>query len=320
MASYLENDKRAENLARQQFGLITVEQAFAAGMSRHAVQSRTENGRWIRILPGVLKMRAAPTSWDQSLLAPFLWTTRLNGVVSAVSHRAAARLFGLGPFRQTPSLELCLSKPRRCHVQKLVTHVDGNLDPTALVKLGPYLTTKAPRTLVDLASIVDEETLENCLEDALRMKRCSLASIHEAVDLSQGRGKKGVATLRRLLELRGGEEPAESPLEVRVIRLIRSAGLARPQRQFSITTTTKRDRRIDLAYPEVGLAIECEGYEHHSGRLAWSKDLSRRNELIELGWQPIHVTTYDLDKDPQRFLRLVQGYLGSRNPPSGTTF
>lgn len=308
MASYRENDKRVENTARRQFGLITVEQALDAGMSRHAVQSRAKSGRWIRVLPGVLKLRGAPTSWEQSLLAPFLWTTRLRGVVSAVSHRAAARLFGLQPFLQIPSVELCLSAPRRCHVPKLVMHVDSNLELNGLIRIGPYLATKAPRTLVDLAAVVSEETLENCLEDALRMKRCSLAQIHEAIEMLGGRGKKGVATLRRLLELRSDERPAESPLEVRVLRLIRSAGLPAPQRQYSIETKTKRTRRLDLAYPDLRLAIECEGYEHHSDRVAWSKDLARRNELMELGWRPIHVTTHDLDEDPQRFLSLVRAH------------
>src|SRR5256714_7015750 len=77
-------------IARQR-GVLSRSQALEAGLGRGAIQHRLDSGEWQRLHPGVYRMRGAPPSWEQRLMAATLWA----GPESAVSHRSAAALWKL---------------------------------------------------------------------------------------------------------------------------------------------------------------------------------------------------------------------------------
>jgi hypothetical protein len=56
-----------------------------------AIQYRLPSGDWQRVHPGVYRMRGAPPSHDQKVMAGWLWA----GPEAAVSHRSAAALWKL---------------------------------------------------------------------------------------------------------------------------------------------------------------------------------------------------------------------------------
>jgi very-short-patch-repair endonuclease len=68
--------------------------------------------------------------------------------------------------------------------------------------------------------------------------------------------------------------------------------------------------RVDLAYPDVLLAIEADGYRYHSGRVAWQRDLERRNALTSRGWRVIHVTWKDVVLEGERVAADIRRALG----------
>jgi len=43
--------------------------------------------------------------------------------------------------------------------------------------------------------------------------------------------------------------------------------------------------RVDMAYPELKLAVECDGHKYHTGEKNWSKDKYRQKRIEELGWK-----------------------------------
>jgi very-short-patch-repair endonuclease len=53
--------------------------------------------------------------------------------------------------------------------------------------------------------------------------------------------------------------------------------------------------RVDFAYPEVRLAIEVDGYAHHSSRKQWESDLARQNRLIAAGWRVLRFSSRDVN-------------------------
>jgi very-short-patch-repair endonuclease len=53
--------------------------------------------------------------------------------------------------------------------------------------------------------------------------------------------------------------------------------------------------RIDLAYPELKVAIEYEGDGHRTDREQWRKDIQRQRHLESEGWIVIRLTQADLD-------------------------
>ncbi|HLW15735.1 MAG TPA: DUF559 domain-containing protein, partial [Actinomycetota bacterium] len=83
----------------------------------------------------------------------------------------------------------------------------------------------------------------------------------------------------------------ESRLEIRVLRALRAAGLPKPVIQHRVGRY-----RVDLAYPAARIAIECDGYQFHSGRRAFDSDRARRNVLTAMKWTVLHATWTDIEQ------------------------
>jgi very-short-patch-repair endonuclease len=62
--------------------------------------------------------------------------------------------------------------------------------------------------------------------------------------------------------------------------------------------------RVDLAYPELRLAIEYDG-AWHDERGQFTKDRRRLNRLAAAGWTVLHVTAADLH-DPEALVARIQ--------------
>jgi very-short-patch-repair endonuclease len=138
-----------------------------------------------------------------------------------------------------------------------------------------------------------------------------------------GKGRRGAAVLRSLLEERDPKKaPPESVLEARLIRMLRRARLPEPTRQFEVREQGKLLARVDLAYPDFCLAIEADGYRYHSGRIAWQRDLERRNDLTRVGWRVVHVTWTDVTSDGDKIVTEIRrslGYPGQIQPARAST-
>jgi very-short-patch-repair endonuclease len=152
--------------------------------------------------------------------------------------------------------------------------------------------TSPTRTLIDLAGVVDGETLETALESALRRRLTSPSQLFGRLTEIGGPGRRGTATLRHLLAQRQ-DVPLESRFEVLFERLLRRHGLPVPVRQREVVDESGR-KRIDFAYERERIAIECVSWRHHSGRKAWQADMRRRNALTAKGWRVLEFTWEDV--------------------------
>jgi hypothetical protein len=90
---------------------------------------------------------------------------------------------------------------------------------------GPFIVTTPLRTLIDLAAVVDEGRLEDCLEEASFQHVTDLPTLQRRLDDGL-RGNKGAPMLRQLLEIRDPPwKPTESEFETLLFRTLRNAGL-----------------------------------------------------------------------------------------------
>ena len=82
-----------------------------------------------------------------------------------------------------------------------------------------------------------------------------------------------------------GYDPGDSDLETRALRALSAAGLPPPKQQHRIRIDGK-PRRIDLAYPDLKIAIELDSYKYHGGNnlTAFNDDRAKKNDLIVKGW------------------------------------
>ena len=127
---------------------------------------------------------------------------------------------------------------------------------------------------------------------------CSRGELEETVQRFQG--MRGIGQLKRALLLlcTGVESPAESDLRLVIVR----AGLPTPQTSCPVET---RDRLLhaDLGYPDLRIAIECDGAYHFDGSVHNARlDNERIEAMIDAGWRVLRATGLDL-RDPRNFLR-----------------
>jgi very-short-patch-repair endonuclease len=91
-----------------------------------------------------------------------------------------------------------------------------------------------------------------------------------------------------------------------VLSLLTSAGLPSPETQCVVDHDGSFVARVDLAYPDILLAIEVDGYRYHSSRAAWQADLDRQNRLMSLGWTILRFTKDDVTFRPRLLVARVR--------------
>jgi hypothetical protein len=69
---------------------------------------------------------------------------------------------------------------------------------------------------------------------------------------------------------------------------------------------------VDLAYPELRIAIEYEGDHHRLDTRQWNRDIAKHDRLAELGWRVIRVTKSMLFEDPGLLVSRVRSALRAR--------
>jgi len=116
--------------------------------------------------------------------------------------------------------------------------------------------------------------------------------LRKALDRLGGRGRSGTKRLARLIdEGEFGLPVPESPFERRFLHFLDAHALRQPERQHEIEDATGGlVARVDFAYPDLMIAIECDGKKHHFGTNDWERDLERRSRLAALGWRVIHIS------------------------------
>ena len=193
-------------------------------------------------------------------MAAALWC---NGLVS---HAAAGELWGFEGIT-SDEIHVVVAATRRPRSNQVVVHRVGDVLPADVARRGPIPVTSALRTAIDLASVVDAESLEVAIESALRRRLFSVGQLRWRSDALMGTGRPGSESLRALLAARQ-LGASDNRWEVRAAQLLIAAGLPAPTRQHEVRANGRVIARADLAYPEARLIIEYDSDEWHAGTSA----------------------------------------------------
>lgn len=264
--------------------LITRDQARALGFSDSSIARLVASGEWVRVFRSVYRLAVIEATWEQTLLAACL----AGGDDTVVSHRSAARLYGLDG-EWDDSIEI--SSGKRLRLDGVRCHQAPIIARDRTLKRGLPVTS-VEKTMIDLAAVTAGDQVEIALDSALRLRITTLARLRWNVGQGPRKGVKGIGTLVSLLKDRSSM--SESALETRFLQILRQHSLPVPQSQYRVTEGTRVVGRFDFAYPNAKLIIEVDGYRWHSGRHAWQRDWKRNNALNRLGWTVLHFTAEDL--------------------------
>ncbi len=297
--------KRCRVPERLRRGVFSVAEAEALGVSRRQLQGSA----WARVCQGWYRWEGCEPT-DAIRLTPIV---RRLPAGSAFAGVAAARLHGIDiTLAGRPEVIVPLPSIVAQRVEAVVRR--ARLDPDEVVWRGGLPVTAPLRTCFDLAARLPLGDAVVALDQALAARLVDLTALEDYVRLHAG--ANGVARARQAVA--HAEPKSESPMETRLRMLLVLGGLPRPQAQAQLFTTAGRFvARVDLLYPEPGLAIEYDG-ENHRDRLV--DDNRRQNRLQELGVHLLRYTGPDLrDRAPAvvaEVRRALHAHSAGKRPPS----
>ncbi|GAA1247045.1 hypothetical protein GCM10009676_36510 [Prauserella halophila] len=170
----------------------------------------------------------------------------------------------------------------------LIVHRDRFVDDDVEVRHGLPVFSLAP-TLVELLCVERRWVALATVDQALAgvpddQAEALVRSVSSRLTLRDDR--RGVPGAQALLQLATGK--AESPQESRLRLLVVDAGFPVPTPQFPVVDLRGRLLYVfDLAWPEVKIALEYDGYEAHEGRGAYDAERDRR--MADRGWLTVRV-------------------------------
>lgn len=206
-----------------------------------------------------------------------------SGRGAAISHRSAARMWGLLAVDGGDEVEIVVPRPRaptRPGIRARRRKGLGDRDITARDRIP--ITTPA-RTLLDVAAILTPHRLEQAVAEAQVQRLVDRRALTD--QLHRNPRRAGTRALRSLLEVDGGTAPTRSDAERRFLELVRAADLPLP----AVNTRIGRFE-VDFLWPNERLVVEVDGYAYHSHRRAFERDRARDAALAAAGYTVLRVT------------------------------
>lgn len=289
----METERQLSRVARRQHGVVTLEQAIAAGLSAEAVRWRVRVGRWTRVAPAVFALAGTADTWRQRTMAAVL----AAGPGAVASHTTAAALYDLSccPFKR---VEITVPRGRSPRSALASVHTSIRLGRIDVASVASIPVTRPARTLVDLATCVDETVLGEAVDDALIRRLTTLERLQGRADALGGPGREGTRVLQEVLAAWVDGDMPDGVAEMRMVRRLVANGQPKPVVQHEVREPNGRFvARLDAAYPEARVGLEMNGFRWHGIPRAFARDPARLRRLAALGWLILPCTPVDLAGD-----------------------
>ena len=282
-------------LAESQNGLVTGEQAVSAGLSRCVIRRRVRLGEWKCLGSDTYLIYGSPSAMVYLRAA-------VLALPAVVSHQSAAQLHRLGcePFRGAVAT---VPSRRTYRLEGVQVHQSTDLHRRYVTHIAGLPITNPVRTMFDLASVTEFDELRSIAQKALAARRVTYEGLVEILEELGRRGRPGTTHFRKLIEeVSPGHAVPESVMEEKMLALISEGGLPRPTLQMPLPWRSPTKGRVDFAYEDARVIIECDGRRWHTTMEAFESD-RRRDNLAQLnGWRVLRFTWNDLNETPARVL------------------
>ncbi len=225
----------------------------------------------------------------------------------AVAGYSAAELLGASSGPPDAPAEVLLTAPR-CQSYTcagLRVHRD-RIAPDEIIRVAGVAVTTPERTAFDLARWAPTLTERVAAVDALaHHRRVDVADVGALRHRHLGARHGGeVAEVLRLTDRR-----AESPMESRARMALVLGGLPPPAVQHPVVVRGRR-YYLDLAYPDLKVAVEYDGADHRTQQRA-RRDLEREAALVSAGWRILRFDAYVVLFAPERIVAEVRAELAA---------
>jgi very-short-patch-repair endonuclease len=292
-------DRIVAELARRQHGVVSRAQLIEGGLGRHAVQVRLGAGRLHVLHRGVYAVGHEAITRRGRFMAAVL----AGGPGAVLSHHAAAALWELRDPRTGP-IDVTVPRQRRGGHGLRFHHT--RVPPDERTALHGTPVTSMPRTILDLAAVLDARPLERAINEADYLRLTDRLSLHDL--LARYPRRAGTPRLREALARRArGSTRTRSHMEELFLQLLDRHGLPRPR----VNAFVPGIGEIDCSWPDARLAVELDGRRAHATPAAFEHDRERDRRLQTAGWRAVRVTWRQLTEDERRLAEDLERLLGA---------
>ena len=262
--------------------------AIAAGL---VTSENLRSQAWRRLFRGVYA-GASLTITHEILCAAAITFVAPPG--ATVAGRSAATLYGarIG----TEAVELLV--PPGAPVSRLagLTVHRGAIAPDDRLRRERIPVTTPARTCWDLAQWLEPVEAVVWIDALLALGRVTIDDLCVHLERCRAEAVRGFRRFEKALSLVDGR--AESPQESRLRARLALGGLRPPAVQYEIYDDAGRFvARVDLAWPELKVAVEYDGLWHVGSAAQMHADRRRLSGLASQGWTVLHVTSARLRDD-----------------------
>lgn len=253
-------------------------EAVASGrFSPYALRSR-----FVAIYPDVYLPAGTEVTATMRARAAWLWSRRR----AVIAGRSASALHGAKWVKAAKPAELIYDN-RHCPAG-VRTWADRLADDEVEVIDGIVVTTPV-RTALDLACRYPIGEAVAAIDALARATHLKVADVELLAERYKGR--RGIRRARRALALvdPGAESPRETWLRLLLIR----AGFPPPQTQIPIHDDYGALVAVlDMGWQHIKVAADYDG-DHHRDPVRFNKDIRRHDDVTDLGWIDVRVTSRD---------------------------
>jgi very-short-patch-repair endonuclease len=283
MARRREVERVLLELGAAQQGVVARGQLRQRGMSISAIDRLVRVGRVQVRHPGVYQVGPLPLPGAAEHAA--ILALRGEG---RISHGTAARRHRLlAGAPHTNSVEVTMAHRRRRRLEGVRIHRVHDLRDDEVTQIDGIPVTTPARTLLDLAECTTAREVEQAYATALRKQLVTPDDMREM--LERHPTHRGAHLWRRLLAQHGGPAFTRSQAEEKLLALVRSAGLPRPELNARVL-----GHEIDFLWRDARLVVEVDGYVFHSSQRSFGMDRRRDAELTAAGYRVLRFTWDDL--------------------------
>ncbi|MFL5846509.1 MAG: type IV toxin-antitoxin system AbiEi family antitoxin domain-containing protein [Solirubrobacteraceae bacterium] len=287
-------DARIAALAAGAHGVVTRERLMSQGIGPRQIARRVEKGSLIRVHRGVYRVgHAAP-----SMLARYAAAVLACGDGALLAATAAGHLHRL--LKQPPPTPIVLTPTERAVPGVVTRRYRKQLTEEEVTITRAIPVTSVPRTLADLAGLVDPAELARAFHRAKILHGTHPATVETILALHPK--TPGIAALRRVLR---GEQPVElSRLETAFRRLLREQGLPLP-----VMNRPEGGHLLDCRWPEHRVTVELDSFTFHNSLHAWDGDRARERAAYARGDAFRRFTRIDVFDEQTVMLRVLHDLL-----------
>lgn len=286
---------------RERGGVVDVTDADAVELDRRTWQRRLRGEAWARPIPGrdvYLLPGVEPGPRARAAAA-----LRAMGERSVLSHGTAAWVHDLIP--NAPSevhVTVPLDRaPRR--PEGVVVARSRTLRVDDVVEVDGLRVTSVARTLREHARAIGDPELLDLLTAAEQRRLVTLDQL--VAEAARPGTAAGSGRFRRVVELRRRDR-TDSGLERDVAALCRRHGFTPHPGPFPVRCPDGRTVHLDVAFPDVRFALECDGVAFHADARSVQRDRRRWRQIQAAGWRIVWVTRADLLGDPDEIVGHVR--------------